>query len=200
MDPKQLRELLGLREDATDADVTAAITKLRETPAPPAPSGGSGGNEDLKKLAEDNPVIKSLLERQEATEKRLAESEAALRLSEVAGGVAKLSEGKDWAFPAVVLNELPPLMIQMPKTLSDKVFDVLKKLSEVGLVQLGEKGRQRTGGESETDPVKKFTEAVGELIKKDPKLGYAEAVDQIALMEPSLFDSYRKASYAGREN
>jgi hypothetical protein len=197
VDRKKLCELLGLPEDSNDDVVSAAIKKLNERPPAPTPPAN---DPTLVQLAESNPAIKALMERQAETDRKLAETQAALRLSEVLTSVTKLSEGKNWAFPAVVLNELPAALIQMPKTLSDKVVEVLGKLAETGLVQLGEKGHQRQGGENETDPVKVFTEAVGELMKKDDKMSYGEAVEHVALMEPSKFEAYRKASYASREN
>lgn len=43
MDPKQLRVTLGLAEDASDADVTAALTELKARPAASDPDGGEGG-------------------------------------------------------------------------------------------------------------------------------------------------------------
>jgi phage I-like protein len=196
MDPKLLRELLGLREDATDADVTAAIKKLRETPAPPTPPT----DEALKQLAESNPVIKQLMETQALQAKQLAETQTALRLSEITTGIASLSTGKDWAFPAVMLNELPAAMVQMPKTLSDKLIEILGKVAETGLVQLKEKGRTRPGkGESDSDAVKTFTDKIAKAMT-DLKMDYADAVSHISLTEPDSFEAYRQASFAGREN
>jgi phage I-like protein len=198
MDRKKLCELLGLPADADDAAVTAAITKLKETPQPPAPPAG---DEQLKKLAEDNPAIKQLLEVQARQAKQLAEAEQALRLSETTTRVAKLSEGKDWAFPAVVLNDLPAALVEMPKILSDRVIELLGKMSETGLVQLGEKGNSdpTKRRNAETDPTKVFTDKVLELTK-DGKMQYADAVETVALSDPDAYRTYAQATYVGREN
>ena len=196
MDPVKLRELLGLPADATDADVSAAIVKFKETPVPPTPSAPPS-DDALIKLAEGNPVIKQLIETQKAQAKSLAEAQAALRLSEVGTQVSKLSEGKEWAFPAVVLNELPQALIQMPKALSDQVVTLLGKMAETGLVQLGERGT--TGGgkkrDEVTDAVKKFTDKIGELTK-DGKMSFTDAVESVSLTEPELYREYAQASYA----
>src|SRR3954470_7549337 len=64
MDPKELRKLLGLSEDATDDQVTAKLSELM-TPKPPEndpPKLDESKKDDLTKLAESNPVIKQLLE------------------------------------------------------------------------------------------------------------------------------------------
>jgi phage I-like protein len=201
MDRKKLCELLGLPADADDAAVTAAITKLKETPPPPVvKTEPPAGDEQLKKLAEDNPVIKQLLETQAAQAKQLAQAEQALRLSETTTRVAKLSEGKDWAFPAVVLNDLPAALVEMPTTLSDKVVELLGKMAETGLVQLGEEGStRRKGRENDGDPVKNFNDKVLALTK-DGKMQYADAVESVALSDPEAYRMYAQATYVGREN
>jgi hypothetical protein len=195
MDRKKLCELLGLPEGSSDDAIAAAIKQFRETSSKP-----NDTDPQLVQLAESNPVIKAMLERQANTEKRLAETETALRLSEVTSSIAKLSEGKSWTLPAVVLNELPAALVQMPKTLSDSVTGILGKLIETGLVPLSEIGHQRGGGQNEIDPVKKFTDKVAEIMKGNDKLDYSSAVSHVALTEPQLFNEYRKSSYAGREN
>lgn len=198
MDPKKLRELLGLREDATDADVEGAIKKFKETPAPPpAPPA----DDEIKKLAETNPVIAKMLADQKTMATQLAETQTALRLSEVTTAVAKLSEGKNWAFPAVVLNELPAAMIQMPKALSDKVVEVLSKVAETGLVSLKETGKSGKGGDGEeVNAVKLFTDRVAAVMKENDKMDYGSAVRHVSLSEPALYANYRSASFAGVEN
>lgn len=200
MDPKKLRELLGLQESATDGDVEAAIKKFKETP--PSGVGGSGGTTDQKlvKLAEDNPVIKTLMETQAAQAKLLAETQAALQLSEITSTVSKLNEGKQHQLPAVVLNELPAALVQMPKTLRESVVGIITKLTETGLVNTKEVGNSGgAGGGRETDDIKAFTEAVKKA-QDDNKLDYAAAVRTVSLREPQLFEAYRQASFSGREN
>lgn len=195
MDPKKLRELLGLPEDATDENVESVIKKFKETPAPPTPPV----NDPLKQLAETNPMIKQLMEAQAETAKQLAETQAALRLSEISSTVAKLSEGKKHALPAVVLNELPTALAQMPKTLSDTVVTLLGKVVETGLVPLGEIG---VAGKTDGEPasaVKAFTDAIAKHMADD-KLSYSEAVSLVSRTQPQLFAEYRQASFAGRDN
>jgi hypothetical protein len=196
MDPKKLRELLGLQESATDADVEAAVKKFKETPTPP--SGGGNPDPQLIKLAEDNPVIKQLLENQKTMATQLAETQAALQLSEVSGVVTKLNEGKQHQLPAVVLNELPAALVQMPKALRESVVGIITKLTDTGLVNTKEVGGKGPNGGNETniDGVKAFTEKVAAVMKDNDKLDYGSAVNHVALTEPALWDAYRKASYA----
>lgn len=198
MDPKKLRELLGLPEGASDTDVESAIKKFKETP--PTPQGGKD-DDQLKQLAENNPTIKLLMEQQEQTRRELAETQAALRLSEIGSQVVKLNEGKKHQLPAVVLNELPAALVQMPKALSETVIGVLTKLTETGMVVTGEIGQASRGGNGDgSDPVKAFTDKIAEVMKSNDKLDYGSAVRHVSLTEPKLFADYRAASYAFREN
>lgn len=55
MDPKQLRVTLGLAEDASDAEVSAALTELKARPAV-SESGGEGGTGEPAPEGEPNPT------------------------------------------------------------------------------------------------------------------------------------------------
>jgi phage I-like protein len=205
MDPKELRTLLGLPEDATDAKVTEAVTALKAAPpapvvTPAVPVAATEPDAALKKLMEDNPTIKALVEGQKALQEEFSKTKAALRLSEASSAVNSLTAGKDYAFPAVVLNELPAVLVQLSEDQASKVTDLMKKLADTGLVPLKEKGHQQTGGSGEADPVKAFVEAVAKAQTDNPKLDYTDAVDQVSRMSPKLFQDYHQATYAGREN
>lgn len=144
MDPKELRKLLELSEDATDEQVTAALTELKEpkkmTPeemakmeeemkkkaaaAAKKAAEPAGLPDDIKKLAEDNPAIKKLTEMFEAQAavistqtKTLEETQVALKLAEVDKSVTKLSEaakGKGYAFPPATLDEVRKALTEAP--------------------------------------------------------------------------------------
>jgi hypothetical protein len=201
MDPKKLRELLGLQESAADNDVEAAIKKLKETPPTPPPSNDPGNDPQLVQLAESNPLIKQMLDMQKGMQQQLAETQAALQLSEVTSTITRLNEGKEYQIPAVVLNELPGALVQMQKTLREKVVGVLTKLTETGLVHVKEIGNNNgSGRESQTDDIKAFTDKVSTVMEGNSKLDYAAAVNHVALTEPQLFEAYRKASFIGVEN
>lgn len=211
MDPKRIRELLGLSEDASDTDVEAALKAKNdppqndppqnEPPAPPTAPTGQLSEDALKQLAETNPVIKSLMERQAQQERQLAEQQAVIRLGEIntqlteANDVAK---AKHRSIPPAVLDEVRGIMVGAPKQLSDQFGAALKKLAEVGFVELGERGR--SGGDSQTTTAsKRFAEEVDKVLKSNNKLTYADAVELVSKENEQLFDEYREESFAFRE-
>jgi phage I-like protein len=208
MDPKELRKLLGLSEGATDDQVTAKLTELMKPPAPPEPPKNdppklNEPNEDLKKLAEDNPTVKALIEAQESMRRQLAEQAKTLRLSEMTTKVTQLNEKatqKNVAFPAVVLNELPSVLVDMSDTSGAKVLELFEKLVDTKLVQLGEKGHQQnSGGGTNEEGQGGLHKAILALMDKNKDLTYAEAMDTVLHERPELFDNYRSSAYAGRE-
>jgi phage I-like protein len=151
VDPKKLRKLLGLKEDATDADVTTALTdkgltvddfKVEPPKADPPKDDDKSKDEPVqiaaseilelaKKLSEgagDNAQQKQLADlvgamatSMKAVETKLETTEAALKLSEATSRVVKLNEG------GAGKRALPPAV-------TDKLRDVLvgapKQLSD----------------------------------------------------------------------
>lgn len=228
MDPKELRKLLGLPEDAKDEQVTAKLSELQkpkeltpdeiaavvkkakeEEDAKALAEKNKSLPDDLKKLAEDNPAIKKLTEMFEAQagiiatqSKTLAETQVALKLSEVDASVVKLSEtakAKGYAFPPATLDEVKKLLTEAPsKEFAEKVYATFEKMGTVGLVKLGEKGRTHEEGH-EGDPVKVFQDEIKKVMKDNDKLDYADAVSRVSAEQPQLFEEYRQASFAGRE-
>jgi phage I-like protein len=203
MDPKKLRQLLGLSEDATDDQVTAKLSELM-TPKPPEndPPKLNEPSDDLKKLADENPTIKALLEGQAAMQRQLAEQAKSLRLSEMMNRTAQLNDkakGKGVELPAVFLNEFPTLLTDMSDTVGTKVIELVEKLFDAGLVKLGEIGQQNHGGSAPEgqDAVHK---AVLAEMEKNKNLSYVEAYDKVLSEKPEMFSSYRTAAYAGRES
>jgi hypothetical protein len=226
MDPKQLRKALRLPEDANDDAVAAAVDALaqaNEGAGPPggtgpasdqqqqqqnsggggAPQGGTSADQQLSELAASNPVVKALVEQQAEMRRQLSEQMARVRLSDMTTKVAQLNEKagrKNVAFPAVVLNELPKALTDMSDAVGATVIGLFEKLLDTGLVQLGEKGHQQTGGGNTGDGQQDLHKAVVALMDKDKQLTYADAMDKVLSDRPELFASYRDSAYAGRES
>lgn len=211
MDPKKLRQLLKLSEDASDAEVAAALDKATAAPTDPPqddpdkkdpPEGDKKdppndpaqlSEAQIKQLAESNPVVKLLMEQNAAIQKQLTEQGAALKLSEVNGQVVKLNEtarGNKRLLPPAVSEELKKILLKAPKELSENVFDAFDHLAKTGFVQLGEKG-QTVGDPNIKSAAQRFSEATDKLIKENGKMTYADAVSEVAREDPELFDEYR---------
>lgn len=167
------------------------------TPPVTEPPGQEGSNADpiaasetqLKKLAETNPAIATMLAERDETRKRLAKLEASNRLSEVTIQLNELKTDKATIAPAV-LEELKGIGVMLPKQLSDKVFAVVKKFVDGdAVIQLGEgpSSRPGSGGQS---AAKRFEDKINAAMKADDKLSYADAAVAVAADEPELYDMY----------
>lgn len=222
MDPKELRKLLGLPEDATDEQVN---TKLADALKPKDPTddktdppetkpevkteptteptkvAATESGADIIKLAENSndPIVKELARQLSETRQQAIESAVALRLAETNGRIVQLSEtakAKKVDFPPSVKELLTKSLNELPKAQADNVYAAFQKLAETGFVQLGELAR--TSELPGADAVKRFTDEIARVQKTD-NLGYADAVSKITSEQPQLFEEYRQASFAGVE-
>lgn len=206
MDSKKLRELLGLKDDSTDAEVdTALATKLsvveedktkldpkqdEEKPKPEVKPDLIAASETTVIKLDDGTTIT-------ATEllTRMATLEAATKLSEVDLQLVKLDDGNTVIAPAVK-EELRVILSdpKITKAQQDGILAVVKKLTTDGVIQLGELGG--TGEQDfSNDPTKQFQDLVSTAIKASEGMGYAEAVEAVAGQNPDLWNKYRAATY-----
>jgi phage I-like protein len=199
VDPKALRRKLGLAETATDEQVDA---KLAELTKPQDPPKTDSQDDELKKLAEGNPLVKAFMERMTSQGKQLADMQQQLVLSNVTRQLAELTTGAKVNLTALVLNEARDIMVGAPQVLSEKVFGLLKTITHGdGVIELGEKsssGSNNPNRSEDTNAIKKFNDAVKKLQDED-KLDYATAVERAAYADRSLYAEYRRASYIPNE-
>lgn len=203
VDPKLIRQFLGLAETATDDEVVA---KLKEGP----PKVDTPANEPkltepdptLVKLAESNPAIKAMLDAQAAQTAQLAEQAkqigvlaAANRLSEINQSLSDLSTTKYTIAPAAE-TKLREALIAAPRALSDKIIEAAKELIG-GVVELGERGGRPAAEREETNGVSAFLSEVDKMVKaSEDKMNVTDAASFVAANDPDLYDDYRKGSYA----
>lgn len=228
MDPKKLRKLLGLPEDATDEQVTAAFEALPSDATIGTPGEGEdegnegegggepesqqqtiaateGGIEGVIKLAEasTDPVVKALAEVVGGLHKQVQVTETALHMSETANLVTKLAEPVNGqTLSAASQKKLTEVLAKSPKALSEQIVSLVEGLKKDGLVKLGETATQpgdRSEGDGDT-ATKKFNEKVEALTTGDNPMSYGDAVEKVASEHPDLFEGHRQASYAFREN
>lgn len=207
MDPTLKAALIkrfGLKEDATDAEVLAAV-EAEPTPEPeptePEPTepviedepesvlAGISASE-LKKLTESNPLVANIVTQLAETQRRLGAQEAATRLAETDNRVTKLS---DAGVPKVITDKLRKIMLSSSGTVAQDVYELVNKFAELGTVPLSEEGSTRrtaAGGLQADDVMEVLDSKVNELRSKDTTLSYAEAVDRVMLAEPALYERY----------
>lgn len=225
MDPKKLRKLLGLPEDATDEQVSTALAavpddhvlgpKVTEPPKVDDKTGKTGEGEpegqpqviaateglsaEVIQLAEKSPAIKALVESVTGLQKVVETQQVALQLSEANNTVKTLSEPVDGrALPPSVQEQLKDIFVSAPKELSEKFAAAIKTLNETGYVELGERGINSPDNQN-ADVAKRFNDEVQKVIDAD-KLDYAAATERVASLQPQLYTEYRQATYAFREN
>lgn len=208
---KQVKDKLGLKEDATDEEVLAALdAKEQEQTPEPITSEKQEEQEqeqlvpqlsEIKKLAENNPAVAGLLAVVEAQGAQLSEATKQLKEGTVSATVTRLSEKaaeKGYALPPTVKDELKKALSESPsKQFSDALVSSFEKLIEVGIVKMSEDGHTRRD-DTENDPVKKFNDEVAKQMEAK-KLSYSDAVVLVSSEKPDLFNEYRAGSYAGRE-
>ncbi|MEO7397671.1 MAG: phage protease [Ilumatobacteraceae bacterium] len=203
MDPKQIRKLLKLNEDATDEEVTTALEtavteketeegteteeKKTETTTTVQASETKVDAATLK-LAESDPMVKALVE-------RIFNLETANRMSEVNQRLSEISQGSVVIAPAV-LDKVRTTVLSAPKQAGDNFIALLSELTaNGGLVQLGEKGSTGTSSTESGGAVKSFTDKVEAARKANDKLTYSDALEMVAADDPQLYNEYRNESY-----
>jgi len=196
IDLTAVRTALKLSEGASDeAVVEAVLAKLAEPATPVEPSAP-----DLTQLAESNPAIAKLLADQAQSEKRLAEMETQMRLSEIRISLNEVDEGTELTITPAVKGLAEPLMAKLPASARAELVAVLRQFAEgKGTVKLGEQGSVNPVAHATAttgDPVKKFTDLVAEIQKNDGVKGYRDAVNRAMQRDPKLFEEYRDATEA----
>jgi len=168
-----------------------------EVPAPPSDDGGKK-EEELAKLAEDNPALAAMLSEHQTMKEQFKEMQTATRLSEVTTQLSELGEGKK-ALPPAASDKFRDVMVQLPKQLSDKVADGLKELIKVGIVELGERTPSSKDGKppADDDSIAVFLNEV-DKIKEEKKINTAEATTIAKSQNPQMYNDYIDAVESGQ--
>lgn len=159
--------------------------------------------EDLKKLAEDNPLLKSMFKRYEEQATLLAENTKHMREVQVE---AKLSEFKDskLTLTPVAMELAREIMLEMPEDLTEKFSEFMGHVrsSTSFLVELGERSGaavKRGRSTSDKSATQIFSERVEVLMAED-KLDFMTAAGMVAKEDPELYARYRAGDGAPASN
>ena len=207
---KQLRDQLGLPEEATQEQILEAAKKEppKEEPAPePEPDLVALSEQDrelLKKLGESNPAIKALtdtVEKQteqitELTDK-VAKGEAATKLAEIGGTIQGWRSDK-YAVPPSALDGMTVKLAELPPAGVKLFNDFVQSILKTGLVELKERAQPRILTEGKSAAVK-FAEEAQSLMSGNKDVSYADAVRQISEDNPGLWEAYRLEQLEGVE-
>lgn len=197
---KALAEQLGIDPASSSEVVHAKLVERLKTPVAPVKAAEDTTAADLKKLMDENPLVKALAEANEAHGKQLAEMSKRLRDQDIAVTVKTLSDKfatKGYAIPPAVLEDLTKALSESASVvLSETIVKAFTGIAESKIVELGERGSIR-GQNSQNDAnsaLVRFTAEIKKLQDANPKLSYAAATTQVAAHNPMLFDEYRLES------
>jgi hypothetical protein len=184
---------IEVKHPDADGVVTHRIEAQKEEPKPKV-------EDAIEELAKTNPEAAAMLREQAEQTKQLSDEVKTLvatqRLSDVNVQLSEIGNGDKKALAPSVISELAPLLVRLPKQLSDEFIAALGKLTgDSGIVQLGEvtPGKRNSGTNDNYNPVKQFVEAVDAKRAENDKLSYREAVALVESEEPQLFSDYKSA-------
>ena len=100
-----------------------------------------------------------------------------------------MTESEGFAFTAEQ-EDLRELLIEAPRELGDKVFELMTKLANTGMVRLGELGKSYRGSVGAA-PDQSINERARALMASNPTMSYADAVETVARDDRRLFNDYR---------
>lgn len=187
---EQLRQALGLSEEATEEDALEAIKKLSEPKPAPTPDPA------IPVELSENPIVKGLID-------QVSELKAARTLSEAKALTDKWTTknaDRKFSLPPAVQEDLETILVGGSTELNEKVTAFVEHILENGLVQLGEigtgSGRRKTGDDDES-AVKAFNLKVKELMEGNESMAFADAYDTVARDNEELFHRYREETMAG---
>jgi hypothetical protein len=209
VDLKKLAELLGLPADTAEEDVYKTFgERLRANPAPPTPPAPTNDpptppapptptiklSDELKQLAEQNPVVKSLLEAFEAQTRRHAEDVQKLQEAEVGRRLGELDKSKLIITPAIK-ELIHSLAISLNEQQGKEFWDLMTHMhsSQSFLVELGERAGAGVKYGKDKSAKQIFADMTAELVTKG--MTYPDAVEQLAKEDPELYDRYREETF-----
>lgn len=188
---EQLREALGLSEDATEEDALSAIKKLSEAATPPPENDPPL---DLPKELAESPIVKQLMDQVQElrTERTLSEAK---RLTES----WTINSQEKFALPPAVSEKVEALLVSASKDTAVKLSEIFEGILQAGLVELSETGNNRNKRHTNNDEESAAAEVASrtkKLMEENEGMTYADAYEEVSRDE-ELFERYRRESLAG---
>jgi hypothetical protein len=161
-----------------------AIKKLTEIP-------------ELKALAEENPMVKALIDHVESQNLNMQTSAQMLKEAEIERKLSEFDRSKIVLTP-VAKQRVVNLLNQMPTELSEEFWTLLTEMkrSSAFLVELGERAGATVNYGSVKTAAKQLEEEATKLMS-ERKLSYTDAVELLASENPALYKRYRAEQFEG---
>lgn len=200
MDENDLQKIIdGVTTKLTEQFSTKLTSKTEET----NPIAKLEEIEELKKLAEQNPIVKALLKQFEHQATSIVEQTKLMRETQVDAKLAEFDNSN--LMLSVPAKELArEIMLGMPDDLRNKFWEFMEmtRSSQSFLVELGERsnsGVRRGFDLGEKSATQIFTERTNTLIAAE-KIDYLAAVERVAAEDPNLYERYRQGDGAPKLN
>lgn len=201
---QELAKLLGLPEGTTKETLIAKLSELGaakpqddkpKQPEVPAVSL----SEDLRKLSEDNPMVKTLLDTVDAQNKALHEFNTQLRESDVSRRLSEFDKSKIVLTPAAK-DLVHDFAMDIPVVLSERFWEIMEKMrnSSSLMVELGERAGNSVRYGRAKEPVAAFMDMANAYAQSN-KIDLSDAMTEIAKTDPKLYHEYRTASTSFRD-
>jgi hypothetical protein len=205
MDLKKLNELLGLPADSTQE---VAFAKLAESLKAPESDKDQQGppkvpavnvSIELKKLAEENPMVAALIQTVDDQNKVLTEFQVELRESAISKKLSEFDHSKIILTP-VAKDKIHDFLLDAPVELHEKFWDILglMKTSSGLLVELGERAGAGVRYGRSKDSVALFMDEANR-VAQERSVSLDEAMTVVSREQPELWNGYRQGSYSFKE-
>lgn len=202
--------LKGGKMEFNDEQLDQLVAKLAEKMGVVAKGGEDGDKSktvpealnlseitDLKKLAEDNPLVAGLVKHLENQGISLAETAQKLRETQVEQKMSEFNSASKLVLTPATRKVMQDFLLELPQNLSEKFWDIMTQMrtSQGFLVELGERTGASVKFGEQKSATQRFTEMVNEQMATGTNVSYPDAVESIAKANPSLWEEYRQETF-----
>jgi len=192
---------MPLSEDDLKKIVEGVTTKLAEAKVTDsAPTKSLADLPELKALAEENPMVATLIKFVETQKVELTSNAQALRLAEVDRKLADFDRSKIVLTP-VARKLAGDIMMSLSDDLQEPFWKLLTEMKRGSsfLVELGERAGATVNYGSHKSAVQMFDDACKKLMSEE-KLSMSDALERAAANDPNLYARYRAELMEGVTN
>jgi phage I-like protein len=194
---------LKLPAETTESELLAKLAEFggaKPEAKPEAPKVPTVSlSEDLRKLSDENPMVKALIDTVDAQNKALSDFQFSLREADVDRRLAEFDKSKI-VLTARAKDLVHDLALDIPIELSDRFWDLLETMrnSSSLMVELGERAGTSVRYGRNKPATDQFMDESNKLAQTE-KIALSEAMDRVARDNPKLFNEYRQATYSFQE-
>lgn len=193
---------MELSEDQLKKIIEGVSTKLAEAKVtnPPPATKSLAELPELKALAEENPMVATLIKFVETQNLELSTSAKQLKEAEIKAKLIDFDRTKIVLTP-VARKLAEDLMMELDDRHQEPFWKLLTEMKRGSsfLVELGERAGATVNYGSHRSAKKEFDDATKKLMSED-KLSAADALERVAADNPNLYARYRQELMEGVES